>query len=153
MDSTTSQMFSEALARVFQRYSSARTEMNAAKNWPSEAGEYLHASIAFNGAAEGVITITMPMLLGVTMAEIFEMKRADGRTLACEEALSLVVSVVCHECAVSQHGEGVAYAPTVPVIYKVDSGKWRELSADTSCTVRMFVNDQPLLLTYAVEDM
>ena len=152
MDGNVTETFSQILSTVANRYSFEAFEHKGEEQWPSAAGEYLHAMITFLGDYRGVISLTMPnALCGEMATNVLGLSRSDITSPFEEKAFKQFALIVCSELIVSKLGETCSCEITMPKICRVDSGKWRELSADTHGRVRMWMGRKPLLGTLLLE--
>lgn len=138
--------FCDALAK----YSLASRLLADGDAWPSGSGEYLHVVIVFSGCADGVVTLTAPRHLCETFAAGASCVQAAGKEGA--DALVELAGAVCSELARRLFSVLPSSFQTLPpVVYRIDAGKWRELSSDCLVKIKAYLGNEPLLATLMVD--
>lgn len=146
LDRTLRAKFLDVLSEVLERFAFMfveGAEEGAAGSDPR--GEYLYAVITFSGRTQGVITLLAPDALCREMAaNILGMDAGELAETAGEDAIKELVNIICGELTVVLYGDADVFNLTVPALYRVDKGKWREFSADPD-SVKLSVEGQPLI--------
>jgi CheY-specific phosphatase CheX len=146
MNENTRQILARVVRNVLERFTFMFTDEadeEAANVW---TGEYLHTVITFQGATNGALSLTAPMPLCSGMAaNILGLDSGETSPEMAADALRELANIICGELVVALFGDKAVFDLTVPALYRVDLGKWRELSADSD-NLQFMVDDTPVLV-------
>jgi CheY-specific phosphatase CheX len=149
METRTADVFRGVVEGVLERFAFILAEADSdgapGAEWGKRAGEYLHVSIAFSGPSEGVVNLTAPDGLCRQLAANVLGGEPDEMTgEQAGDALKELANVICGELIECLFGTDSVFHLTIPMLMRVDEGKWRELMAD-SAALRLVVEDSVLL--------
>lgn len=111
---------------------------------------YHHAMMTFVGPGQGVVMVTVPQSLSKEMAaNVLGLDADEVTDEAAEDVLKEFLNVLCGKVTNTLYGDKAVINLTVPVLYRIDHGKWLEMSAESD-TVGVTVEGRPLLATLEV---
>ena len=117
-------------------------------NWH---GQYLHATITFQGTSQGVVCITASDVLCREIAAnvLGELGSDEITEETSEDAVKELLNIICGELVAELFGTKDVFDLTVPSVVRIDTGKLRELIADGD-NIKVLVDDQPLLVSMLI---
>lgn len=146
----TREAFTEVLSDVFEQFAFMFVDSDGSTDFQQYKGEFLHASITFNGPTKGIVCISAPETLCQELAmNILGDDSADDAT--SEDALKEISNIVCGKLTEKLFGNEDIYDLTVPSSYRIYKDKWNELAADHDALF-LYVENQPLLASLTIEE-
>lgn len=137
--------FRRAVCRILEQFAFMFAETDDERQVADYPGEFFHAVITFSGSRQGAVALSAPVALCREMAgNVLGEEPAGGDEAIAQDALKELLNVICGELTAALFGNREAFDLTVPSLYAIDRGKWRELAADRD-NIRLWVEDKPLL--------
>lgn len=120
---------------------------------PNLKGEYFHTTITFSGnGPEGSLNLCMPRQLCMDMAaNVLGTSPEETSEALAEDALKELSNIICGELTAALYGNTEVFHMSVPSLYRIDKGKWQELSADVDC-VKFLVADQLVFVCFMASE-
>ncbi len=138
-------VFVKVLSDVLERFAFMFVEGREEIDGSVEKGEYLYAAISFSGRTQGAVSLAAPEGLCREMAaNVLGVSADEMEDTFGEDALKELLNIVCGELTVALFGNKEVYNLTIPQLYRIDSGKWREMLADHGI-VRLSIEGKMLL--------
>lgn len=150
MNVKTETVFEDAVTSVLEQFAFVFAEPgNGYGGFP---GEYLHASITFSGLHKGSISIAAPEPLCLMLAgNVLGLDR-DAAVEEAEDTMKELANVICGKVTVGMYGDREVFNLTIPSLFRIDRGKWRELYSGCE-NLHFVVEGMPLLAGLMVVDV
>ena len=109
-------------------------------------GECIRAAITYNGSVDGELALAAPEPFCREIAANVMGEDADELSEeVINDAVRELTNIICGEFVAALHGEVEVVDLTVPVLYRIDRTRWRELAAETE-SVLLFAEEQRIMV-------
>ena len=137
--------FLKVVTGVLEQFAFMFVETEDERRVAEYTGEYLHAVITFTGSRQGTVALTAPVALCHEMAgNVLGLDPEEAGADVAEDVLRELVNIITGELTATLFGNQDVFNLTVPSLYRIDRGKWRELAAEQE-VVKLWIDDKPIL--------
>ena len=150
----TTNVLEDTVGQVLEQQAFMFAEPCSCEELEVEAGDFLRASIRFEGPVDGCVDLVIPAALGVELAANvlgIEPEDEEAEALA-QDALKEMLNVICGQVLTGLYGTGQVFQLSIPTARPIDGDPQEELGQSGECIAFLIDDEHPVVVRLRLEE-